>query len=78
MAQLNPATVTPGRELEPREHVDSHGVGMRLPHVTYGNLGSDAIKYPAHPVTELGDVGSRDLAADCESDCLRPWDSHRN
>jgi hypothetical protein len=73
----NLTAVAPGSELESRERVDRHRVGLDPAHVAKRDAGAARLQRRADTRAEPGQVVAGDRAADGERDRLRRWGSHR-
>ena len=71
MEQPDLKAVPPGGELEPREGIDRHCVGADAADVAEGDVGAARLQQRADTLTEPGQIGARDGAADREGDRLR-------
>ena len=69
ISQSDLATASLRRELEPRESVDRHGIGVvDAAHVAHGDAGPVSLQQRADTRAEPGQVGAFDGAGDGEDD----------
>ena len=68
MAQPDLATAPLRGELEPRERVDRHRIGLDAAHVAQGDTGVTSLQQCADPPAEPGQVGTADGPGDGKDD----------
>jgi hypothetical protein len=64
VAELHPAVVPAGGELEPCERVDGDRVDLDAPHVAERNAGVASLEQPADARAEPGQVGPGNRSCD--------------
>ena len=76
IAEPNLAAVAACRQLEPRERVDRHGVGLDPGHLAVGDAGAAPLQEGADPVTQPGQVFPGDRALDRKGERARSRRGH--